>query len=564
MAKKIVTLYIDDTSLRLLVTHGKQIRAWAELPLEPGLVKNAVVIEEAEVATKIKQLFKAQKIKSRKVVVGVSGLHCLSRPITLPQLPKAMLAEAVRQEAKKVLPVPPEQLYLSWLPIPAPEEKTRVFLVAIPRSTADTLLKVLHQAGLKPYFIDLKPLLLARAVKEATAIIADAQSTEFDIVIMADGVPQPVRTVSLPSEAVSWEKKLPMIQEELDRTIEFYNSNNPENPLASTVPIFVSGELANEPKLCQSLSNELGHPVLPLPSPLECPSGLDPNRYMANIGLALQRLSPEKEAGPSVANINVLPTPYQANRPSLTKVLAIPSAAIAIGLLVFLVMVIQNASADTDVLQRQLDSMNQEVSQKQALTVDISKLGRQVSDTEVLLDNFTTALSNLDKQSNGVNGNLKMTMSSLPGNMSLTRIDYANNMLIITGRSPSEKGVLSYLEKLNSSGKFAEITISNMTRINDELMDFTLLGDLDKQSTEVSGVEVVLKNLRATISLVNVSYTDNALTVNGRSTDEDEFLIYLQDLEASGKFSEVAITSMTRTEDEGMDFVLVLREGEQD
>lgn len=564
MAKKIVTLYIDDTSLRLLVTHGKQIRAWAELPLEPGLVKNAVVIEEAEVATKIKQLFKAQKIKSRKVVVGVSGLHCLSRPITLPQLPKAMLAEAVRQEAKKVLPVPPEQLYLSWLPIPAPEEKTRVFLVAIPRSTADTLLKVLHQAGLKPYFIDLKPLLLARAVKEATAIIADAQSTEFDIVIMADGVPQPVRTVSLPSEAVSWEKKLPMIQEELDRTIEFYNSNNPENPLASTVPIFVSGELANEPKLCQSLSNELGHPVLPLPSPLECPSGLDPNRYMANIGLALQRLSPEKEAGPSVANINVLPTPYQANRPSLTKVLAIPSAAIAIGLLVFLVMVIQQASADTDLLQRQLDSMNQEVSQKQALTVDISKLGRQVSDTEVLLDNFTTALSNLDKQSNGVNGNLKMTMSSLPGNMSLTRIDYANNMLIITGRSPSEKGVLSYLDKLNSSGKFAEITISNMTRINDELMDFTLLGDLDKQSTEVSGVEVVLKNLRATISLVNVSYTDNALTVNGRSTDEDEFLIYLQDLEASGKFSEVAITSMTRTEDEGMDFVLVLREGEQD
>ena len=564
MAKKIVTLYIDDTSLRLLVTHGKQIRAWAELPLEPGLVKNAVVIEEAEVATKIKQLFKAQKIKSRKVVVGVSGLHCLSRPITLPQLPKAMLAEAVRQEAKKVLPVPPEQLYLSWLPIPAPEEKTRVFLVAIPRSTADTLLKVLHQAGLKPYFIDLKPLLLARAVKEATAIIADAQSTEFDIVIMADGVPQPVRTVSLPSEAVSWEKKLPMIQEELDRTIEFYNSNNPENPLASTVPIFVSGELANEPKLCQSLSNELGHPVLPLPSPLECPSGLDPNRYMANIGLALQRLSPEKEAGPSVSNINVLPTPYQANRSSLTKVLAIPSAAIAIGLLVFLVMVIQQASADTDLLQRQLDSMNQEVSQKQALTVDISKLGRQVSDTEVLLDNFTTALSNLDKQSNGVNGNLKMTMSSLPGNMSLKRIDYANNMLIITGRSPSEKGVLLYLDKLNSSGKFAEITISNMTRINDELMDFTLLGDLDKQSTEVSGVEVVLKNLRATISLVNVSYTDNALTVNGRSTDEDEFLIYLQDLEASGKFSEVAITSMTRTEDEEMDFVLVLREGEQD
>jgi type IV pilus assembly protein PilM len=558
-AQKIVTLYIDDTSLRLLVTHGTQIVKWADLPLEPGWVKNAVVIEEAEVANAIKRLFKAKRVKKHKVVVGVSGLHCLSRPITLPELPKAILAEAVRQEAKRVLPVPPEQLYLSWLTIPAPEEKTRVFLVAMPRNTVDMLLKVLNKAGLKPYFIDLKPLLLARIAKETTAIIADVQSTEFDIVIMADGVPQPVRTVSLPSEAIFREKKLPMIQEELGRTIEFYNSNNQENPLVSTVPIFVSGELANEPELCQSLSSELGHPVLPLPSPLEFPSGLDTNRYMVNIGLALQRLSSKKKAKPSVDNINILPVPYQAERPSLTKVFAIPSAAIAIGLLVLLAMGIQKASADTDLLQRQLNSMCIELSEKQALANDVDILEYKVADAEASLNSFTTALSNLEKQSNGVNGNLKMTMSSLPSNMNLKRIDYSSNMLIITGRSPSEKGILSYLDELNSSGKFAEITISNMTRIDDEWMDFTLLGNLDKQSTEVSGVEVVLKNLPTTISLVDVSYTDNALTVNGTSTDEDELLAYLQVLEASGKFSEVAITSMTKIDDEVMDFVLVLR-----
>ena len=564
MAKKIVTLYIDDTSLRLLVTHGKQIRKWAELALEPGLVKNAVVIEEAKVAAKIKQLFKAQKIRKHKVNVGVSGLHCLSRPITLPELPKVMLAEAVRREAKRVLPVPPEQLYLSWLTIPAPEEKTQVFLVAIPRSTADTLLKVLRKAGLKPYFVDLKPLILARMVKEATAIIADAQPTEFDIVIMADGVPQPVRTVSLPSEALSWEEKLPMIREELDRTIKFYNSNNQEKPLDSTIPIFVSGELANEPEQCQSLSNELGRPVLPLPSPLECPIGLDPSRYIVNIGLALQKLSSGKEAGPSVANMNILPTPYQAKGLSLTKVLALPSAAIAIGLLVFLVMLIQSASADTYLFQRQLENINQEVSQKQELTENIAELAQRVVEAEISRDNLTTALGNLEKHSNEVNGNLRITISSVPNNISLKRINYSNNMLIITGESPSEKEVVAYLDKLNSSGEFAEITISNMTRIDDELMDFTLLGNLERQSTGVSCVEVALKSLPTTVSLVNVSYAGNALTLNGRSTDEDELLSYLQDLEASGKFSEVTITSMSRIEDEGIDFVLVLRGVEQD
>ncbi len=114
MVKKVVTLYIDDTSLRLVVTAGKRIKKWAELPLEPGLVKGAVVIKEAEVAAKIKQLFKAQKIKTRKVVVGLSGLHSLTRPITLPQLPKAMLDEATIREAKRVLPVPLDQFYLLW------------------------------------------------------------------------------------------------------------------------------------------------------------------------------------------------------------------------------------------------------------------------------------------------------------------------------------------------------------------------------------------------------------------------------------------------------------------
>ena len=75
MAKKIVNLYIDDTSIRMLVTRGKRIKKWADLPLEPGLVKNAVVIREAEVAARIKQLFKERKVGAKKVVVGVSGLH---------------------------------------------------------------------------------------------------------------------------------------------------------------------------------------------------------------------------------------------------------------------------------------------------------------------------------------------------------------------------------------------------------------------------------------------------------------------------------------------------------
>jgi hypothetical protein len=175
---------------------------------------------------------------------------------------------------------------------------------------------MLHQAGLKPDLMDLKPLLLARVVKEKTAIILDVQPNEFDIVIMVNGIPQPIRTVSFPSETLSWQKKLPMIKNELNRTIEFYQSNNPEWPLAPDVPVFVSGEIAYESEHLQSISDEVGHPVLPISPPLEYPAGLDPHRYMANIGLVLKKLS-FNETGLSVTHLNVLPEVYQPEPISL-------------------------------------------------------------------------------------------------------------------------------------------------------------------------------------------------------------------------------------------------------
>ncbi|MFC2011443.1 type IV pilus biogenesis protein PilM, partial [Chloroflexota bacterium] len=255
MAKKIVTLYVSDTSLRLMVTDGRQIKQWAELPLEPGVVENTVVMKEEEFADKIKQLLKVHGVTTKKIAVAISGFHSLTRPITLPQLPKDMLAEAVEREAERTLPVSLEQLYISWQTIPAPEEKTDVFLVAIPRETADALFNGLHKAGFGFSLMNLKPLLLARMVTEATAIIVDVQTTEFDIVIMTGGVPQPIRTILFPTEAVSWQEKFTTIKNELERTLTFYNSNNPENPLDSSIPISACGELADEVELCQTLSD---------------------------------------------------------------------------------------------------------------------------------------------------------------------------------------------------------------------------------------------------------------------------------------------------------------------
>ena len=479
MAQKVVTLYLDDTSIRLLVTGGKRIKKWADVPLEPGMVKNAVILKQEEVAAKIKQIFKDGKIKSNKVALGVSGLHCITRPILLPQLPSDMLEEAVRREAKRVLPVSPEQLYLQWQSIPAPEGKLQVFLVAITRTVADALFNTLRLAGLKADLMDLKPMLLARMVKDTMAIIVDVQPTEFDIVIMAGGVPQPVRTVPFPNKASSWPEKISLLKEDVSRTIEFHNTNNPETPLAATLPIWASGELANEAEQCQALTDGLSRPVLPLPSPFESPDGLDPNRYMANMGLVLKKMSPSNGTGLLVNSLNILPTVYQPEPISLTRVLAVPGAVIAVSLLLFLALMTQSTSADITETQYQLNTatqlLQQKMAQRQQYIDAMAELQQKVTDAETSGGNFAAAVSNLEGRSGKVNGNLEVTVNSLPETVSLSSISHTSNTMTIKGRAPGEEDFLSYLRALEASERFSSITITNLWITAQGNIDFSVI-----------------------------------------------------------------------------------------
>ena len=292
MAKKVTTLFIRDDAVNLLVAEGKQIKNWASLPLEPGLVSRGLILDEAQVAVKVKELFKLEKVSTDRVIVGLSGLDSLYRLITLPDLPEAVVGEAVKHEARRVIPMPLDEVYLSYQLVPAPERERHVFLAAFPRNLADALIRTLKQAGIEPYIIDLAPLALCRTLDEPKGIIVNARLDHLNIMVMEDRLPQLIRRLSLPGEAESLSEKLPTIIEELNRTVAFYNSSHPEKQIDSTMPIFVCGDLAEAPESWQPLVSKLNYSVSPLSSPLEFPEGFSPNEFMVNIVLARWLLPP--------------------------------------------------------------------------------------------------------------------------------------------------------------------------------------------------------------------------------------------------------------------------------
>ncbi len=466
MASNTTTLYINDTSIKLMVTRGKRITKLADVPLDTSLSNVTTEEKEAELVARIKNLFKSNKINDRKVILGLSGLHCLTRPISLPELPKAMLDEAITREAQRVLPVPLEQLYISWQTASASEGKIQAFMVAIPRQIADTLIRILNKAGFKPYLMDIKPLALARLAREENAMIVDVQSKEFDIIIMVNKIPQPIRTVSFPEESLSLADKIMIIKDELKRTIEFYNSNNPENLIQPNAPLLVSGELADEPELYESLAQGLGYQVSPLTSPLKCLKQLDPSHHLVNVGLALKEMA--REAGPLLPNFNTLPSPYLPKPISLNRIMAIPAAIVAVSLIALLGTTIQDAAASIESANFQLSSNNfliqKKQDQKKELTQEIAAAEQQLASYEATKVNFIAALNTINTNGDNINDDIEAVVDNQIDEFEINSISHSGDQLSVDGWAESEEEVMEFVRKLDATGRFSEITISSLSR----------------------------------------------------------------------------------------------------
>jgi Tfp pilus assembly protein PilN len=466
MAKKITSLYINDKSIRLMVTSGRRISKLAEVPLDMDLENVSDEDKQAELVEKIKHLFSANRISPNSFIFGMSGLHSLSRPVVLPLLPKAMQEEAMTREAKRLLPVTPEQLHISWQIVSSDESRMRAFIVAMPRQTTNYLLNALDQAGLRPYLMDIKPLALARLIKEETAMLIDVQETEFDIVIVSEGFPQPMRTVSFPHDSLSYEEKLAIVKDELRRTVQFYNSNNPEKLLPEDTIVYISGEMADNPDAFESLTRQLGFTAAPLTSPLKCPKQLDPSHYLVNVGLTLKELP--RESGSLLANINTLPGNYLPKPMSRDRLLAIPAAVAAIAVVVAFVFIIQNTTGNIQAKTEEINANNFIITKKQAekqkLLENIDVLEEQIADLEIINDSFTIAYDTVSLSSDGLNKDINAVVDNVLSGIECRSISHSNSIINVSGSSPTETEILEYARKLDLTNRFDEIVITKIKK----------------------------------------------------------------------------------------------------
>jgi type IV pilus assembly protein PilM len=460
-----VTIDIEDNSIKMMLVRGRQVEKAASIPLDPGLVHDGVIIDPATVGRRLGELMAAHGINEKRVMVSLSGIHSIYRVVNVPKLPKNLMDEAARREMERVMPVPLNELYTSYQSISMSDIETVICLVGLPRNTVEAMLETLRQAGLQPEAMDVRPLALVRVADERDAIIINAQSAGFDIAVMVGGITELLRSLPYPADADSADEKVDEVKEELERTVAFYNSSHKGSEINTTVATFVSGELG------EMLAGTLEYRVKPLPQLLSYPDGLNASEYAANIGMALRQI--HTDFSPARVNLNVTPEIYLPKPFPTIQLASWAFILLAVAtLLIFGISTLQTYR-ETLALETQVYNAQNEIDVRQGTAALITQFQTQIDATQKAGNTFKQPLDSAKAQRARVNNNLSKVTSLLPGIIDLKSIVYGQG-ITITGTAPDDTTVVDYVRALTNSGQFSQVLISNMQEIQFNQWQFTL------------------------------------------------------------------------------------------
>lgn len=286
-----LAISLEATEVRLLSVRGQSILRWTTSTLAAGTVRNGQLVQPALFGQVVRELVQQVGGSRRGAVVSLSGQRSLVRILSLPSVPPQMLREAVQREARRELPLPLEELYLSWQVIGSRGASgCDVLVLGIPRDAVDSFIAGLRSAGVRTAAMDLKPLALVRAANLPDVLLADLEQTVGSVILVRGYVPYISRSIGLPGDTDRpLADRADHLVAEIRRTLDFYSATMaPQHPPWTPV-VCLTGALAGEPEV-RSRVGPLWPLVEPVP-PIPLPQGLPLPPYLVNVGLALKQVS---------------------------------------------------------------------------------------------------------------------------------------------------------------------------------------------------------------------------------------------------------------------------------
>lgn len=163
----------------------------------------------SETAAILKKLLKESRTTTKKAVASLPNSIVFVSVITMPPMSEKELKEAVEWEARRYVPLPLEEVTLSWSLLEekeGPSNQSKVLLTAVPTTVIDNYLKMFKLAGLKPLALEIEALALIRSLiglRKESFIIIDIGARNTSLNLVDKGFLRVSRNLALGGETIT-------------------------------------------------------------------------------------------------------------------------------------------------------------------------------------------------------------------------------------------------------------------------------------------------------------------------------------------------------------------------
>lgn len=224
---KLVELKNDKGRPRLM-TYGYFDHDIEKITASDDLVKQTAVL--------IQQVCKKAKVTSKIAISSLPSFSVFSSVITMPSMSDKELASSIKWEAKKLIPMPLEEMNIHWdiieeagvkkdkatdqdkpngmsrykgflnIARKKDTENTKVLLTAAPKDLVKKYMEIFKQSGLFLLSLDTESFALTRSLigsDKSTIMLVDISFGSSSVMIVQDGIPYLNRSINVGGFAIT-------------------------------------------------------------------------------------------------------------------------------------------------------------------------------------------------------------------------------------------------------------------------------------------------------------------------------------------------------------------------
>ncbi|MFA4942574.1 MAG: type IV pilus assembly protein PilM [Patescibacteria group bacterium] len=208
---------IGDSSLKMveLVKKGKKI-VLNNYGFSEDLSSSNKLTSTDDIEYVAKLINKVKKdigISAGSASVSLPSFSVFSSVINLYNINKKNIAEHINEEAKKVIPLPLEEMVLDWKIIPQtnpdpnnPNNNTRIFLTGSPKKLIKKYINIFNTAKINLVSLETETFSLIRSLlgdDKSTVMIVDLGDNSTDICVVKESIPYLNRSINVSGNTIT-------------------------------------------------------------------------------------------------------------------------------------------------------------------------------------------------------------------------------------------------------------------------------------------------------------------------------------------------------------------------